>query len=122
LTSSGDRPHPTGRRVLRAVPRPRARGRACGHGRGERRTWLFCHAISTRADCLICSTFFRRLIIDAGEDPDALERDERSAGNLLPIPWIEPGDVAEAVRFLVSDRARYMTGTTLVIDAGLLTR
>ena len=27
---------------------------------GERRTNLFCHAISTETDCLICSTFFRR--------------------------------------------------------------
>ena len=43
---------------------------------GERRTWLFCHAISTQSDCLICSTFFRRLIIDAGEDPAELELDE----------------------------------------------
>src|SRR3954447_6727763 len=43
---------------------------------GERRTWLFCHAISTQAECLICSTFFRRLLIDAGEDPDALALDE----------------------------------------------
>ena len=47
---------------------------------------------------------------------------EASAGNLLPVPWIEASDVAEAVRFLVSDRARYMTGTEFVIDAGLLTR
>jgi SDR family mycofactocin-dependent oxidoreductase len=47
---------------------------------------------------------------------------ERSAGNLLPVPWVETSDVAEAVRFLVSDRARYMTGTEFVIDAGLLTR
>jgi hypothetical protein len=30
---------------------------------------------------------------------------ERSAGNLLPVPWVETRDVAEAVRFLVSDRA-----------------
>ncbi len=43
---------------------------------GERRTWLFCHAISTQSDCLICSTFFRRLIIDAGEDPSDLQLDE----------------------------------------------
>ena len=43
---------------------------------GERRTWLYCHAISTQSDCLICSTFFRRLIIDAGEDPETLELDE----------------------------------------------
>ena len=43
---------------------------------GERRTWLFCHAISTASDCLICSTFFRRLLIDAGEDPARWQLDE----------------------------------------------
>jgi hypothetical protein len=32
---------------------------------GERRTQLFCHAISVENDCLICSTFFRRLLADA---------------------------------------------------------
>jgi len=47
---------------------------------------------------------------------------ERSAGNLLPVPWIEPEDVAEAVLFVASDGARYVTGSTLVVDAGLLTR
>src|SRR3712207_4998967 len=47
---------------------------------------------------------------------------ERSAGNLLPVPWIEAEDVAEAVVFLVSEKARYMTGTEFVLDAGLLTR
>ena len=47
---------------------------------------------------------------------------ERSAGNLLPVPWIEPEDVAAAVLYLVSDRARYVTGAPLVLDAGLLTR
>jgi SDR family mycofactocin-dependent oxidoreductase len=47
---------------------------------------------------------------------------ERSAGNLLPVPWIEATDVAEAVVYLVSDSARYLTGTELVLDAGLLTR
>jgi SDR family mycofactocin-dependent oxidoreductase len=47
---------------------------------------------------------------------------EASAGNLLPVPWVETSDVAEAVRFLVSEKARYMTGSEFVIDAGLLTR
>ena len=42
---------------------------------GERRAQLLSHAISAQNDCLICSTFFRRLLIDAGEDPDALELD-----------------------------------------------
>jgi SDR family mycofactocin-dependent oxidoreductase len=47
---------------------------------------------------------------------------ERSAGNLLPAPWIEPEDVAELVLYLASDRARFATGSQFVLDAGLLTR
>ncbi len=47
---------------------------------------------------------------------------ERSAGNLLTVPWIEPEDVAHAVVYLASDRARYVTGSPFVIDAGLLSR
>ena len=47
---------------------------------------------------------------------------ERSAGNLLPVPWIEPEDVAEAVLYLASDRARFVTGSQFVLDAGLLTQ
>ncbi len=47
---------------------------------------------------------------------------ERSAGNLLPVPWIEPNDVAAAVVFLASDRARFITGSQFVLDAGLLSR
>jgi NAD(P)-dependent dehydrogenase (short-subunit alcohol dehydrogenase family) len=47
---------------------------------------------------------------------------ERSAGNLLPVPWIEPEDVAQAVLYLASPRARYITGAPLILDAGLLSR
>ena len=47
---------------------------------------------------------------------------ERSAGNLLPVPWVEPEDVAEMVLYLATDRGRYITGSQLVLDAGLLTR
>jgi NAD(P)-dependent dehydrogenase (short-subunit alcohol dehydrogenase family) len=47
---------------------------------------------------------------------------ERSAGNLLPMPWIEPEDVAAAVVFLASSRARSITGSEFVLDAGWLTR
>ncbi|MGA2602110.1 MAG: hypothetical protein ABSH09_34525 [Bryobacteraceae bacterium] len=46
---------------------------------GDRTTTLFAHAISAQSDCLICSTFFRRLLIDAGENPDGLEIGERAA-------------------------------------------
>jgi NAD(P)-dependent dehydrogenase (short-subunit alcohol dehydrogenase family) len=38
------------------------------------------------------------------------------------VPWIEPEDVAEAVVFLASERARSITGSAFVLDAGLLAR
>ena len=47
---------------------------------------------------------------------------ERSAGNLLPLPWIEPAEVAAAVVFLASHHARSITGSEFILDAGLLTR
>jgi alkylhydroperoxidase family enzyme len=46
---------------------------------GERLTVLFAHAISAQTDCLICSTFFRRLLVEAGEQPDHLKLDDREA-------------------------------------------
>jgi SDR family mycofactocin-dependent oxidoreductase len=40
--------------------------------------------------------------------------------NALPIPWVDSRDISNAVLFLASDAARYITGVTLPIDAGLL--
>ena len=40
------------------------------------------------------------------------------AGNLLPVPFVEPVDVTNAVLYLISDTARYVTGMTLPVDAG----
>jgi alkylhydroperoxidase family enzyme len=44
---------------------------------GERLTDLFSHAISAGTDCLICSTYFRRALIEAGVNPDDLVLDAR---------------------------------------------
>jgi (+)-trans-carveol dehydrogenase/(-)-trans-carveol dehydrogenase len=38
--------------------------------------------------------------------------------NALPIPWVEPVDISNAVLFLASDEGRYVTGVTLPVDAG----
>jgi (+)-trans-carveol dehydrogenase len=39
--------------------------------------------------------------------------------NLLPhVAWIEPSDVSDAVLFLCSDAAKFMTGVALPVDAG----
>lgn len=38
--------------------------------------------------------------------------------HLLPVPMLEPVDIANACLFLASDEARYITGVTLPVDAG----
>jgi NAD(P)-dependent dehydrogenase (short-subunit alcohol dehydrogenase family) len=38
--------------------------------------------------------------------------------NLLPVPWIDPIDVSEAILYLTADSGRYVTGTTMAVDAG----
>jgi SDR family mycofactocin-dependent oxidoreductase len=40
--------------------------------------------------------------------------------NALPIPWVEPIDISNAVLFLASDESRYVTGIQLPVDAGFL--
>jgi (+)-trans-carveol dehydrogenase len=49
-------------------------------------------------------------------------RDDVKAGfaemNLLPVPWVDPVDVSNAIVWLCSDAARYVTGITLPVDAG----
>ena len=55
-------------------------------------------------------------------DLPAPGREDVKAGfaemNLLPIPWVDPVDVSNAIVWLASDAARYVTGITLPIDAG----
>jgi SDR family mycofactocin-dependent oxidoreductase len=38
--------------------------------------------------------------------------------NVLPIPWVEPVDISNAVLWLASDESRYVTGLQLTVDAG----
>ncbi|AOW91623.1 3-ketoacyl-ACP reductase [Rhodococcus sp. WMMA185] len=38
--------------------------------------------------------------------------------NTLPVPWMDPADISNAVLFLCSDEARYVTGVTFPVDAG----
>jgi SDR family mycofactocin-dependent oxidoreductase len=54
------------------------------------------------------------------ENPGPDDVREAFAGlNILPdVPWIEPEDVSNAVLFLCSDAAKYITGVALPVDAG----
>ena len=64
-----------------------------------------------------------RLLVPGEENPT---REQAAAvftsTNALPVPWVEPEDVANAVLFLASDESRYVTGTELKVDAGYTIR
>lgn len=48
--------------------------------------------------------------------------DVSTSTHALPIPWVQSEDVSNAVLFLASDEARYITGVALPVDAGLLAK
>jgi SDR family mycofactocin-dependent oxidoreductase len=52
------------------------------------------------------------------EDPSRGEH----MNNPLPVEILEPDDISNAVAFLVSDEARYVTGVMLPVDAGFCNR
>ena len=41
-----------------------------------------------------------------------------SLTNAMPVEAVDPIDVSNAILWLVSDEARYVTGVTLPVDAG----
>jgi (+)-trans-carveol dehydrogenase len=65
----------------------------------------------------------KRLFLPDVENPSPEQFAEVSAAmNALPIPWVEARDISNAVLWLASDEARYVTGVTLPVDAGTLTK
>jgi len=46
----------------------------------------------------------------------------RALGNAMPVEVLQAEDIANAVAWLVSDQARYITGVTLPVDAGFLNK
>jgi len=57
------------------------------------------------------------------ENPTAEDALAAFAGlNVLPIPWVEAQDISNAILFLVSDDARYITGTAVEVAAGMNAR
>lgn len=60
----------------------------------------------------------------AGETDGTLEgvQDAFAAVQVLPFPWLEAQDVTELVMFLVSDEARRITGSSMRVDGGAVTK
>ncbi|OBJ49888.1 mycofactocin-coupled SDR family oxidoreductase [Mycobacterium sp. 1423905.2] len=54
------------------------------------------------------------LVAQSGTPPDM--------GNAMPVQVMQPEDIANAVAWLASDQARYITGVTLPVDAGFIVK
>jgi (+)-trans-carveol dehydrogenase len=64
-----------------------------------------------------------RLFSPGVETPTLEEFEVASRGvNALPVSWVESDDISNAVVFLTSDEGRFVTGTTLPVDAGVLVK
>ncbi|AGT91154.1 MULTISPECIES: mycofactocin-coupled SDR family oxidoreductase [Rhodococcus] len=77
------------------------------------------HPGSVRTPMIINERVFANLCPDIENPTEADAAAVLSARNLLPVPWVDPVDVSNAVLFLASAESRYMTGCQLVVDAGL---
>ena len=66
---------------------------------------------------MINNEFIRSWLTQLGESGAA-----QDLGNALPVSVLQPEDIANAVAWLVSDQARYITGITLPVDAGYLNK
>lgn len=73
---------------------------------------------------MVQNEFIMKLFLPEIESPTRADAEQPGSAyveaNAIPIPWIDPEDVTNALLFLVSDAARYITGVALPIDAGFL--
>jgi SDR family mycofactocin-dependent oxidoreductase len=92
---------------------------------GLMRSWanfLAKHSIRVNS---VAPTTVRTPMANNGDVSMILEHVPELAGSLtnaLPVEAVEPEDIANAVAWLASDEARYITGTVLPVDAGSINR
>jgi len=82
---------------------------------------LDCARYGIRANCVLPGFTNTRLVQDyirTSKDPEATS--ERILDSIPLRQIAEPEQIAQAVAFLASDYAGYITGTSLVVDGGLL--
>jgi SDR family mycofactocin-dependent oxidoreductase len=80
------------------------------------------HPTSVDTDMVQNAPTYALFAPDLAEQDRTRQRleDRFQALNVLPIPWVEPVDISNAVLWLASDESRYVTGVTLPVDAGAL--
>jgi NAD(P)-dependent dehydrogenase (short-subunit alcohol dehydrogenase family) len=80
--------------------------------------WQSAKAVSPQ---MISQQYMDNLIGHPGATDEEV-RNHYLRWNVLPTPWIEPRDVANAALFLTSDESRFITGVGLPLDAGAMLR
>ncbi|OZF02520.1 SDR family mycofactocin-dependent oxidoreductase [Rhodococcus sp. 15-1154-1] len=76
------------------------------------------HPTAILTDMVANKSIFRRFrpdLADPGVDDVADLFEEM---NLLPVPFVEARDISNAIAWLSSDQARYVTGAAIPVDAG----
>jgi SDR family mycofactocin-dependent oxidoreductase len=76
------------------------------------------HPTSVATDMILNEAMFKLFLPDVAMPTQQEASVVFQTINALPIPWIEPIDVSNALVFLASDDARYITGSELKVDAG----
>ncbi|MGI6745594.1 MAG: hypothetical protein BWY46_00729 [Firmicutes bacterium ADurb.Bin300] len=66
---------------------------------GERALSLFSYAISSGNHCLVCSTFFRKILIDSGDNPDnpSLSDTEKLLMDFGKAICVNPHEIPEII-------------------------
>lgn len=76
------------------------------------------HPTTVATDMILNDATYRLFRPDL-ENPTRADFEEAARTlNRLPVAALEPDDISNTVLYLVSDNAKYVTGTTQVIDAG----
>lgn len=78
------------------------------------------HPTSVLTDMIDNEALFRLFLPDHDSPTRADVEPLFWAQNSLPLPWVEPRDISNAVAFLASDAASTITGITLPVDAGTM--
>ncbi|HEY9049588.1 MAG TPA: hypothetical protein VIN08_27000 [Ohtaekwangia sp.] len=89
---------------------------------GSRLSPLFALSISEASDCPLCSTYFRKIIIEAGENPDALKltEDEQQILSFGAAIAQHKGFVSDAIFEPIQERYSEKEIVTLTAFAGIM--
>ena len=76
------------------------------------------HPTGVATDMILNEAAFRLFLPDEAHPTREQAAEAFQATNALPVPWVEPVDISNALLFLASDESRYVTGLELKVDAG----